>query len=177
LLQKLSGVDIDVVVVDQRMPNKTGLEVLSELRAEGSGLVAVLLAGTLSDEEVLKAFQLGVQGVILKEDASATVVDCIRRVHEGERWWPQELMERALDTALREQVNRRTLSEDLTPREVEIVRRVAEGCSNKRIARLLSVSEGTVKTHLHSIFKKVGVGNRVQLTLFAQEEGLVELKT
>lgn len=174
LLARLPEVEADVVLFDQRMPNRTGLEVLGELKRTGAEVGTALLAGTLSDEEVLLALQLGVEGIVLKEDASETILECVRSVYGGERWWPVELMQRALETALRAESERRSLAEDLTPRELEIVRHVAVGASNKRIARLLSISEGTVKTHLHSIFKKVGVTNRVQLTLFAREEGLFE---
>jgi DNA-binding NarL/FixJ family response regulator len=174
LLAMLPEIEADVLVFDHRMPKMTGLEVLAELNRSGNGLPATLLTGTLSDDEVLKALQLGVQGIVLKEDAAEAIRDCVRRVYAGERWWPAELMQRALDTALRSESDRRALTEDLTPREVEIVRHVAAGASNKRIAHTLAISEGTVKTHLHSIFKKIGVSNRVQLTLFAQERGLVD---
>jgi two-component system nitrate/nitrite response regulator NarL len=174
LLNALPETEADVVVFDHRMPNMTGLELLAELNRCGADVRTTLLAGTLSDEEVLQALQLGVQGIVLKEDAAEAIRDCVRRVHAGERWWPAELMQRALDTALRSESDRRAVAEDLTPRELEIVRHVAAGASNKRIAHALTISEGTVKTHLHSIFKKVDVSNRVQLTLFAQEQGLVE---
>jgi len=174
LLSMLSDVEADVVVVDHRMPNLSGLEVLAELKRSGSDVHTALLAGALSSEEVLQALQLGVEGIVLKEDAAEAIRDCVRRVYSGERWWPPSLMQRALDTALRSEADRRSLEGTLTPRELELVRHVAAGASNKRIAHSLLISEGTVKTHLHSIFKKVGVSNRVQLTLFAQERGLVD---
>jgi len=173
LLERFEAAAPDVVIFDQRMPRMTGLEVLQALVDRGSTTAAVLLAANLSDKEVLEALRLGIQGIVLKEHASDTIRSCVRQVHQGGRWWPPELMQRALDTTLRGEVERRRLTEDLTPRELEIVQHVAAGHSNKRIARLLSISEGTVKTHLHSCFKKLGAANRVQLTLYAQEEGLV----
>lgn len=174
ILRTLEDVEVDVVVFDQRMPQLTGLEFLADLERSGSDVRTILLAASLSDDEVLRALQLGVQGIVLKENAAEAIRDCLRRVHAGERWWPPELMQRALDTALRHEADRQTLSEGLTAREMEIVRHVAGGASNKRIAHQLSISEGTVKTHLYSIFKKVGVANRVQLTVFAQQQGLID---
>lgn len=174
ILRTLEDVEVDVVVFDQRMPQLTGLEFLADLERSGSDVRTILLAASLSDDEVLRALQLGVQGIVLKENAAEAIRDCLRRVHAGERWWPPELMQRALDTALRHEADRQTLAEGLTAREMEIVRHVAGGASNKRIAHQLSISEGTVKTHLYSIFKKVGVANRVQLTVFAQQQGLID---
>jgi len=174
ILGTLEEVEVDVVVFDQRMPKLTGLEFLAELERSGSDMCTILLAASLSDDEVLQALQLGVKGIVLKENAAEAIRDCLRRVHAGERWWPAELMQRALDTALRFEADRQTLAEGLTAREMEIVRHVAGGASNKRIAHQLSISEGTVKTHLYSIFKKVGVTNRVQLTVFAQQQGLID---
>ena len=173
LLSVHKDVSPDVFVFDQRMPGKTGLEVLHELVKAGTGGATVLLAANLSDDEVLEALRLGVKGIVLKEQAFEAIRDCIRKVHGGDRWWPPDLMQRALDATLRREADRQGLTQDLTPRELEIVQHVSAGHSNKRIARLLTISEGTVKTHLHTCFKKLGVMNRVQLTLYAQEEGLV----
>lgn len=170
----LQDVEVDVVVFDQRMPKLTGLEFLADLERSGFDVRTILLTATLNDDEILQALQLGVQGIVLKENAAEAIRDCLRRVHAGERWWPAELMQRALDAALRSEADRQTLAQDLTPREMEIVRHVAAGASNKRIASQLSISEGTVKTHLYSIFKKVDVANRVQLTVFAHEQGLID---
>jgi len=113
-----------------------------------------------------------VGGVVLKEMAPHLLVLCIRKVHAGEQWLEKESTGRALGALLKREAGRREVAGILTPREVEIVRMTATGLRNAQIGAQLSVSEGTVKTHLHHIYEKLGVNGRLGLILLAREKGL-----
>lgn len=163
----------DVLVLDLRMPRKDGLAVLRELHREKQPLKVVLLATALEEEEVLEALRLGVRGMVLKELAPQMVVQCVRKVHAGERWLEKQAVGRALEMLLRREAGEREASTVLTPREIEMVGMVARGLRNKEMSERLAISEGTVKIHLHHIYKKLKVENRVELILYAQSKHLV----
>lgn len=163
----------DVLLLDIHMPGKDGLTVLRELQREKVPTKVVLLAAVLEDEEVLDALRLGVRGMLLKELAPQMVVRCVRKVHAGEQWIETHAFGRALDTLLQREAGEREAASLLTPREIEMVRMVARGLRNKEMSERLAISEGTVKIHLHHIYKKVKVENRVELILYAQSKKLV----
>ena len=163
----------DVLILDIRMPRKDGLTVLRELQREKQEVKVVLLAAVLEDEEVLESLRLGVRGMVLKELAPQMVVQCVRKVHAGERWFEKQAVGRALETLLRREAGEREASTILTPREVEMVGMVARGLRNKEMSERLAISEGTVKIHLHNIYRKLKVESRVELTLYAQSKRLV----
>src|SRR2546429_2423422 len=101
------------------------------------------------------------------------LVNCVRKVYSGERWVEKRSAGRLLEKLLKREVAARQLAKDLTVRELDILRLVAMGLSNKAIAERIFVKEGTVKIHLHNIYKKLDVGNRLALTIFAQNKGFV----
>jgi DNA-binding NarL/FixJ family response regulator len=137
----------DVLVLDIQMPRGDGLSVLKQMQA-------------------------GVSGLVLKESAAVGLVQTVRRVHRGERALEPSLVNRALDR-LAQREEARKIVEVLSKRESEIVKMVAVGLRNKEIADKLSIGEGTVKSHLHSIYEKLGVHGRVELTMYAYERGIV----
>ena len=104
--------------------------------------------------------------------APGLIVRCVRKVHAGEQWLEMRSYMRALETLLQREAGSREVAGILTPREIEIARKVASGMRNRDIAEKLFISEGTVKTHLHHIFEKLQVDSREGLTLFAHEKGL-----
>ncbi len=163
----------DVVIVDLRMPQLSGIEVLRRLSESPSSPPVVLLAANISDDEVVEAMRLGVKGVVLKEMAPALLVACIRKVASGGQWLEKEAVGRAMDKILRQEQSRQKVREVLTPREIDIVKMVADGFGNREIGEKLFITEGTVKTHLHSVYEKLGLKGRVQLAKYAQEKGLV----
>lgn len=163
----------DVLILDIRMPRYDGLTVLRELNREKSPTKVVLLAAALEEEEVLEALRLGVRGMLLKELAPQMVVQCVRKVHAGGQWVEKQAFGRALDTLLRREAGEREAASVLTPREIEMVGMVARGLRNKEMSQRLSISEGTVKIHLHNIYRKLKVENRVELILYAQAKRLV----
>lgn len=162
----------DVLVLDLRMPTAGGLEVLRQVKAEMRCRVVVLTAA-VDEKEVIEAVRLGAEGVILKEMAPRLLVECVTKVHAGERWLEKRSTGQLLEKLLRRERGLQEVVGRVTPRELEIVRLVANGLQNKEIATSLGLTEGTVKLHLHNIYQKLGVSNRVSLTLMAQDKGLV----
>ncbi len=163
----------DVLVMDLRMPGLSGIDVLRNLSASQSRCRSVLLTAIVRDSEVMEAVKLGVRGIVLKESSPDLLIDCVRRVYRGEQWIERETVTRALQNVLDRESAEREAGETLTPREIEIVRMVAQGLRNKVIADRLSISEGTVKVHLHNVYEKLGVDGRLELVLCAQQKGLI----
>jgi DNA-binding NarL/FixJ family response regulator len=163
----------DVLVLDLRMPPQDGLDVLRTMFNENLPTRTVLLTAAISDEQVLEAVKLGATGLVLKESAPEALLECVRRVHRGERWIDKDTVARALTTVLDREAAAEEAAHSLTPREIEIVRMVAQGLRNRVIAERLSISEGTVKVHLHNIYEKFGVDGRLELLLAAQQKGLI----
>jgi len=163
----------DILVLDLRMPGRDGLSVMREMKAEKLPTRVVLLAASLDDEEMLEASRLGVRGVVLKEMTPRLLVQCIRKVHAGEPWLERRTAARAFETLLRREAGAREIGKVLTPREIEIARMAAMGLRNKAIGDRMSISEGTVKTHLHNIYEKVHVQSRAELVLYCREKGIV----
>jgi two-component system, NarL family, nitrate/nitrite response regulator NarL len=165
----------DILVLDLHIPGPggDGLEILRTLRREKLPTKAVMLAAALEEDEIVEALQLGVRGVVLKELAPQLLVECIRKVYAGEQWLDKQLSNLALEALLRRETAGRARSGVLSPRETEIVRMVAGGLGNRELAERLGVSEGTIKIHLHNIYKKLKVHSRLELVLHAQANKLV----
>lgn len=162
----------DVMLLDLRMPGQTGLDVLKSIAAEKLPGRIVMLTAAITDDEVVQAVMLGAQGVVMKESSPETLIECVRRVHHGEQWIDRETMGRAFDRVAQREEAQREVARVLTPREIEIVRMITQGLRNKAIAERLSISEGTVKIHLHNIYEKLGIDGRLELMLYAQNKGL-----
>lgn len=163
----------DVVVMDLRMPHKSGLDLLAALGRELPGCRTVLLTAAITQEEVVEALKRGASGLVLKESPPEQLVACVRRVHRGERWLDPDTVTRALQGVVDRDAARGELSRTLTAREMEIVQMVAQGLRNRTIGERLSITESTVKVHLHNIYQKLGVEGRLELVLVAQQKGLV----
>jgi DNA-binding NarL/FixJ family response regulator len=157
----------DVIILDLRMADMGGLEVLRRLAEERLATRTVVLTAGMREREMLEAVRLGALGVVLKESAPGLLVDCVRRVARGERYLQPRFLERAL-----EQSETNPPETPLTPRELDLVRMVPEGLRNKQIAERLSITEGTVKVHLHNIYDKLGLDGRLALLRYAEDRGL-----
>jgi RNA polymerase sigma factor (sigma-70 family) len=163
----------DVLVLDIRLPRLDGLAVLRELRRRQLATRVVILTAALTEDEMLEAVRLGVAGVVLKEMAPRLLVQCLRKVHAGEHWIETRSVRDALETMLRREAGAREAASQLTPREVELIRMVAAGLRNREIGERLHITEGTVKVHLHNVYKKLQVENRVAVRQYAEKKGLV----
>lgn len=161
----------DLLIVDLRMPNMNGLEVIRELTRSGPPCRIILLTALFDEDELDEAIRLGVRGVILKDLAPPSMVQCIRTVYAGGEWLDPSLVKRALSGA--GGTSARGQLDVLTPREREVAAMVARGMRNKEIAQTLSISEGTVKIHLHSVYEKLEVSGRLELSVYAREHGLL----
>jgi DNA-binding NarL/FixJ family response regulator len=157
----------DVAVLDVNMPKLSGLDVLRAAVTERLATRIVFLTASLTDERMLQAVNLGIYGIVLKDSAPESLLDCLDQVVAGGRWLAADLVQSAL---MRETARRRTGRgpiEALTTREAEVMRLVTSGLSNKQVARQLALSEGTVKIHLHNVYRKLNLGSRTALTVYA----------
>lgn len=160
----------DVIVLDLRMPQGGGLSLLDAINTERLDVKTVVLTAAISEEEVAQAVQKGTMGLVLKESSPDQLLECVRRVHAGERWIDPDAMSR-MQADPPGAVDERIAV--LTGREREVVRMISAGLRNRDIGERLSISENTVKVHLHNIYDKLGVEGRMELLLLAQELKLV----
>jgi DNA-binding NarL/FixJ family response regulator len=149
------------------MPGMTGLEVLEALEDEGLRTRVVLLTASATDSQIASAVGRGAWGIMLKESAGDDLLGCLRGVLAGERYLPPELVSPALAREAERQAATERVEDLLTAREREIATLVAEGLSNKQIARQVNISVGTVKIHLHNAYQKLGIPNRTALATWA----------
>ena len=164
---------VDVLVLDIRMRGMSGIDVLRAMSTERLKCPVVLLTAALSDANAVEGLRLGARGIVLKESSPDSLLECIRRVSRGEQWIDTETMSRAINAIARREAAGGDPAKSLTARELEIVRMIAQGLRNKAIAERMSISEGTVKIHLHNIYEKLGLDGRLELMLHAQKQGLV----
>jgi len=163
----------DVAILDLRMPGLTGIEVLRELRKKGLSTRVVILAATIDELDAVDAMRLGARGLILKEMAPTQLLSCVRKVHAGEQWIEKNAVGRAIERLIAQTETVSSLRTLLTDREMTVMKLVAEGMSGKDAAEKLGISYGTVKSHLHSIYGKLGVKGRVGLMNYARQRRLV----
>jgi DNA-binding NarL/FixJ family response regulator len=132
----------------------------------------ILLTAEIDEHATFEAVRLGVNGIVLKDMPPHLLLECVRKVHAGEHWVEKRSVGRAMASMVQREAALREVSRVLTAREIEVVRMVARGLRSAGIASELHISEGTVKTHLHRIYEKLGVDGRVNLVLLAREKGL-----
>jgi DNA-binding NarL/FixJ family response regulator len=162
----------DILVLDLLMPGMDGLAVARALHGTPNAPAIVLLTAQLHEDQLIEALHLGIRGFVLKEMATKLLVECLRRVHAGGQWLEKDSANRAMAKLVRREARGREVATLLTPREIEVVRMVAKGLSNKEIGAQLFIADGTVKIHLHNIYEKVKINRRADLVRFAEEYGL-----
>src|SRR3954447_16334931 len=145
----------EIAVLDIYMPQLTGLDVLDAIERDGLATRVVLLTGSASDEQIATAVERGAWGLLLKESAPDTLMECLEAVSSGQRWLPEALVAPAVRRATERRETDSQLARVLTAREYEIAGLVAEGLSNKHICR----QQGTVKVHLHNMYEKLQISN------------------
>lgn len=157
----------NLAVLDLSMPGISGLDLLHTITLENLPVRVIFLTASIPDDEILCAVEAGIFGIMLKESAPEALLSCMRHVAGGQKWLPRDLVETAIEREASRHKVRGTESELLTGREADVVRLVCEGLSNKSIGRKLNLSEGTVKIHLHNIYRKLEVNNRTTLAKLA----------
>jgi two-component system, NarL family, response regulator LiaR len=161
----------DVVLLDLAMPRLYGVAALPRLREAAPGARVIVLTSFGEDERLFAALRAGAAGFLLKDSQPAELVRAIRSAHAG-----QSPLSPAVATRVVEELAHpvhRGAADELTPRELEVLRLIAGGRSNKRIALELGVAEKTVKTHVSHVLAKLGLSDRTQAALYAVREGLV----
>lgn len=163
----------DLLVIDIALPDRNGLELINELKNSSLGVKVVILTTKLDEVQTIDALRYGVKGVMLKSMPLHLILQCLQKVAAGGSWLEKESIGHAFEKMLHREAGMRRLATILTARETEVMQCVASGLSNQQIAEKLIVQEGTVKIHVHNIYRKLGINNRVDLTLYAQKRGLV----
>jgi DNA-binding NarL/FixJ family response regulator len=156
----------DITLMDLRLPNKNGVDAITEIRREFPGARIIVLTTFDGDEDIYRALQAGAKGYLLKGMNADELTEAIRTVHAGKSRIPAVVAERLAE---------RMGGPSLTGRELEVLRRIVGGRSNKEIAGELFISEATVKTHINSILSKLGVSDRTQAATTALQRGIVHL--
>jgi DNA-binding NarL/FixJ family response regulator len=162
-------VNPDVVLIDYWLEGATGTEVARAIRAETPDAKAVFLGTTISPVFVMKAVRAGARAYLLKSQAGSELVEAIRRVARGEMLIPATI----LVAVLREETQRGPL-DDLTPRERDLLRLLAQGLDNRTIAERLGIRYVTVRGHLRNLLNKLNAHSRLQAVARATELGLIE---
>jgi len=164
---------VDVLLLDVRMPRKSGIDVLRELSAAGTLPPTIILTTFDDSDAVLDGIRAGARGFMLKDVSYDQLIAAIRAVAGGATVFQPAVTERLLRVADRVHIATDTPIERLTERELQVVRLMAGGYSNKEIADALGTAEGTIKNHVSSILAKLGVRDRTRAVLKALEAGLL----
>ena len=159
----LTAAPCDVLLLDLQMDRDT----IAEVPKLATRTKVIVVTASERVEDALAAVRAGASGVVFKRFAVQTLIDAVRAVAEGQVWMPPNL-QATMASALREPVR-----DPLTPREREIVELVAHGLRNAEVAKRLTITEDTVKSHLNNVFQKLNVRDRVQLTLYALRHGII----
>ena len=174
-IKMLAKLKPDILLLDLRMPEKDGLGVLEEINFDSMATRVIVLTAAEDDRDVVRAMRLGARGVVLKQSASDLLLKSIRKVSDGEIWLDNRMTAEVIDAFKKSsEAGQRREKPLLSDREKEIVQLVAQGFRNREIGEKLFISEQTVKNHLHNIFDKLGVPDRLELALYAIHHRLIE---
>jgi two-component system nitrate/nitrite response regulator NarL len=174
-MQMVQQLQPDVVLLDMRMPQMTGVEVLRELRGREQSMPIVMLTTSRDERDVIDSLQAGAQGYLLKDMEPDELIEALQKIVRGQTVVAPELtgvLARAVKGDA-EQAVPKTVA-DLTPREREILCHLAAGQSNKVIAKELGISDGTVKLHVKAILRKLDVHSRVEAAVIAVEQNICQ---
>jgi DNA-binding NarL/FixJ family response regulator len=156
----------DVAILDLRMPKKNGVDAITEIKREFPAARVIVLTTFDGDEDIYRALQAGAKGYLLKDMFGEELIDAIRAVHAGKQRIPPAVAQRLAE---------RMIGPSLTARELDVLKCIVGGKSNRDIGRELSISEATVKTHINNILGKLGVEDRTQAATTALQRGIVHL--
>ena len=155
----------DVALMDLQMPRMGGVEAIQKIVASFPRARCVVLTTYRGDVQACRAFKAGAVGYLLKTSMRKDLIQTIRRVHAGQRHVPVEIAE---------EMTKHFAADDLSPREVEVLRSISGGRSNKIVADQLNICEDTVKGHMRSILAKLGANDRLDAVLIALKRGILD---
>jgi len=156
----------DITLLDLKLPDMNGIDVLRAMRQTHPDARIIVLTTYLADSQALRALKAGAQGYLLKAGLRTDLLDTIRAVDAGQKRLPVEVASELAQHAG---------DDTLTEREIEVLRQVAAGCSNKIIADRLFISEDTVKGHIRNILEKLKANDRTHAVTIALKRGILEL--
>jgi NarL family two-component system response regulator LiaR len=165
----------DVILMDLVMPKLDGIEATRQITSQQSGMRILVLTSFAADDKVFPAIKAGALGYLLKDTGPQELVQAIHQVYRGEPSLEPSIARKVL-TELSTPPQKSSTVEPLTQRELDILRLIAQGCSNKEIAEQLVITEMTVRTHVSNILGKLHLASRTQAALYALKEGLASLE-
>jgi DNA-binding NarL/FixJ family response regulator len=158
----------DVTLMDLQMPNLNGIEAISCIHNEFPNARIIVLTTYTGDVQVVRALRAGARGYVLKGHVHRELLETVRAVHAGQKRIPQEIAAELADHAT---------DDNLTLREIDVLRLIAAGNANKQIADQLSIGEATVKSHVTNILSKLGANDRAHAVTIGLKRGIIELHT
>ena len=159
----------DVLLLDLELPVKDGVELAQDLVAENMDLKILVLSSYSDRGYIQEMLSLGVSGYLIKDEVPKNILNAIRGVSQGEEGW----ISREVAAMLGKMTSKKILSDELTPREKDVLSLVVEGQTNREMAYNLDISEKTIAKHLHNVYKKLDVSSRVEAAVLAVEEKLI----
>jgi two-component system NarL family response regulator len=156
----------DVILMDLRMPEMSGVEAIAAIRAERPESAVIVLTTYQGDEDIRKAIAAGAQAYLVKGMSHLKLIEAIRSVRAGQQYFP-----RSIRNSVPGNLNRSALS----PRELDILRLIVKGLNNQEIAEALNITRGTVKWHVNIILRRLDVNDRTQAVVVAAQRGIVEI--
>jgi DNA-binding NarL/FixJ family response regulator len=156
----------DVTLMDLQMPGLNGIEAISGIQSEFPNARIIVLTTYAGDVQALRALKAGARAYILKRQVHRELLETIRAVHAGQKRIPSEIAVELFDRA----------RDDLTPREIDVLRLIAAGNANKQIADQLSIGEASVKSHVANILSKLGANDRAHAVAIGLKRGIIELQ-
>jgi DNA-binding NarL/FixJ family response regulator len=159
--------EVDVVLLDLRMPGTNGIETILRMKQAGHTAHAIILTSFDTDEDIYAAVRAGAKGYLLKDASLKEMVEAIRAVHGEKKYFPHDIAVRLADRMMRR---------DLTARELEVLKMVSKGLTNKTIGQVLGISSFTVKNHLNSIIEKLEVCDRTEAVTTSIQKGIIKVE-
>jgi len=173
-VNKVAELRPDVVLMDLRMPELDGVEAMRQIRANNTKVKFIILTTYSDDDYIFSGIEAGARAYLLKDAPREELFKAIRSVHRGESLIQPVVASKLLDRF--SQLSRRTPSgEELSGRELEVLCLMAKGAANKEISAELKIAQSTVKTHITSIFQKLGVNDRTEAVTQALKRGMIRL--
>lgn len=173
-IEKARELQPDIILMDLRMPELDGVEAMRRIRAEAPQIKVIVLTTYDSDEYVFQAIEAGAKGYLLKDASREELFQAVRATSRGESPFHSSVTARVL-RRFAQLSNHAAEADKLSPREMEVLRLIASGSTNKAIAASLSISEGTARTHVANIMQKLGTNNRTEAVTKALEKGIIKL--
>jgi two-component system, NarL family, response regulator len=157
---------LDIVLLDLRMPGMNGIDTLLAIKREAIPVHVIVLTSYETDEDIYRAVSAGAEGYLLKNVSQREMVEAIRSVRAGNRYIPRRIASRLAERMTRS---------NLTARELEVLKLLAKGLTNKQIASALGISDNTVRNHINSIIEKLEVSDRTEASTTAIQRGIIDV--